>query len=269
MSAKTIEEVLTDATPKAVTVFEVIRDVEELGGGKKLAVSHSVEPPECTVAPRASHEFHDIDGLRSYVVAYGKGTTVILGDISSYEAKVSLDEHDGDGGFSVLMYKPVFHPLFKTWLDIVGKDFPILDFAKFVMTNRRSVKDGRNMALLFQQIRMSKKIEIAVWKGKKAINGVMVTTEINGGKTEVFEELPETLTIIAPVFLKSGVSEIELDLLIFERQEQVFVNVSAGNIDSIKADQFMSDLHWLDGELNESIVSYGKINYTEKKFIKN
>jgi hypothetical protein len=268
---KTLDQVICDAEANRKTVFEVVENLEK--GGKRLEVSFidqkpvPVEPVPSPAKKRA-HEFNDIEGLGAYLQKYGTDATVVLGDVNALEARVSLSEWEGDGGHEVLTYKPVFHPAFATWMQIVGRTIPVLDFASFVMANRRFVEGGRSLALLFSQMRASKQIEIAQGKGKKAINGVMVTIEISGTRTEEFQELPETLAINVPVFLQSETSRVELDLLVSEKNNEIYVSVSASDVDVVKANQFIADIKSLAAMLPKVNCTFGKIGFKEGEFLR-
>lgn len=275
LSVKQLTDVITSALPNRTTVFEVIEAVE--GQGKRLEVCHIADkpqplPPVPSPARLRAHEFNDIEGLGHYLQVYGSERTVVLADVQQLTACISLNEENGEGGFETVTFKPVFHPAFATWMKIVGQTLPVLDFASFVMANRRFVEDGRSLAILFSQMRMSKKIEIAQGRGKKALNGIMVSVEIGGTRSEEFQELPETLFINVPVFLQSEPWRVELDLLVFERDNDIYVSISANDVETVRANQFIADITRLREKMGEfypdMAVTFGKIQFKDGEFLR-
>lgn len=258
-----ISDLLNRPIQDEETVFSLVETLEQ--GGKRLEIASRQLPPAPPQLPplqlskHRKHEFHDVEGFARYLKDNGGSSSVVLANTGDMSAKCVLDEECGEGGYEILTFRPKFHPLFVTWLGVIDRSLPVMDFAQFVMQNRRTVENGRDLALTFSQIKASKKIEIQQGRGQKALNGVMVLVEINGTKTESPVELPESMVLEVPIFIQSWPARIELDLLVHEKNEQVFVHVSAGDLQAVQAKQFMEDIRKLQELVPDVNCTFGVV----------
>lgn len=216
---RTILELAGDATNRKVT-FELQRTL----------------PPEPRAplraeSPRRRHEFLSAASLGDYLAKYGGSDTVVYADPVNEVVSAVLDERAGKG-FEVLTMKPAPHPLWKPWAGLVGRALPVLEFAAFVMEHRRAIvkPDGRGVALDFSQVRAAVKTEIHDGRGPNALNGVLVTTEIKGNRTDKLVQLPDEITIRAPLYVGTEPQEFDLDLCLNATPQGVTVLASAGAV---------------------------------------
>lgn len=225
--SETVEAILREFPENTETFFDIM-DGED--GEKKLVYSHrklNPEPPaepERARTPKRSHTFHDIDAFARYLLREAsEDACVVLADASQRCISAVLNER-ADKGVEIVDFRAQYHPLFESWLTLLLKcetsPIPAADFALFAMKHRRAIKapDGRELAMVFSQIKMSKALEVSSGVGKKAINGVVATIEIAGQKQNELIELPDGIVIEVPLFLGTEAASIELDLLVTEHR---------------------------------------------------
>ena len=142
--------------------------------------------------------------------------------------------------FDVTM-KPQVHPLWKPWADIAGTTVALEKFAQFVAQNRRAIvkPDGKEIALTLSQVRAVVNVTVERGRGKDAVNGLMVTTKIQGIEKKEAVELPDEITLAVPLYVGTAKKEIELDLCIeADREGHVGVIVTAGTVAEAKVAAF-------------------------------
>lgn len=230
------------------TVFDLLNDED---GDKKIVVTHQrlspqlpeviPEPPIARAHARC-HRFHDVDTFAAYVKRESEtqGTTpLILADVDSRTIKAVLDDqpadmHDGVYDREIVDLAAVEHPLFTPWAALLDRPAPVLEFALFCMRNRRAIvdPDGRELAMVFSQVKMSKAIQMYSGVGKRSLNGVIVDIEIAGEKKGVPVELPETIAIEVPLFVGTSPQRIEIDLLVTNQGEHVVVFSTAADVEA-------------------------------------
>jgi hypothetical protein len=180
------------------------------------------EPPEApqrAESPRRAHVFHDAAGLAAYLKQYRTGHTTLLADITSLSIRVVLDESAAQGVETLLLI-PQIHPLFKPWKSLLEiserQPVPLAQFAAFIMQNRRAVKepDGKDLALTFSQVRAATSVTLQQGAGRKAVNGLMVTTEIQSTRMSEPVNLPDAITITTPLFVGGHEHSLEVDILV-------------------------------------------------------
>jgi hypothetical protein len=181
------------------------------------------EPPEApqrAESPRRAHVFHDAAGLAAYLEKYRTESTVVLADVPERAIRVVLDERAADG-FEMLHLEPQIHPLFKPWQNLMdrsadGDDIGLKELAEFILLNRRSITapDGKALAVMFSQVRASTTVTLQQGRGRKAVNGIMMTTEIQGQTSTEPADLPDTITINVPLFVGGFVESLEVDILV-------------------------------------------------------
>ena len=221
VAAATLAEIIRKNPTGQETILDIAR--EALPDGKeavRLSIENRQLNPEAPPAPiraaspRRAHTLFDGPGLVAYLAKYKTDNTVVLIDPITRQITAILDEKAPDG-FEALTVKPQFHPSFIPWFELLTqRTVPVLKFAAFVLTHRRTISepDGRELALTFSQIRSATKIEVQRGCGAKALNGIMVQSEIQGSSTDELVDLPEELTIETPILLSGDPAEITIDL---------------------------------------------------------
>ena len=268
---KGVAELLSTLIEGQETVFDL---VDALGGsGKRLEVSYRpVQPiqPDVARALAVDHKFHDTDAFCQYLMRVGsKETSVVLADVNRRQIVAILDESMRDDRERVTL-DALEHPLFTPWSRLLEKPLPVIDFALFVMQHRRAVlaPDGRDLALMFSQIKMSKAISIFKGVGKKSLNGVLVDVEIAGEKKGVPIELPETITIQVPLFVGTELQAIELDLLVTcVKGDEVVVFITAADVESQRIAAFEAIVDKIR-EVTGHLVGLGEIHEREWRVVK-
>jgi len=258
------------------TVFEVAREIlgeNDDGSSQTLsAVSVSrrkLQPekplaPDRMESPRRAHQFHSVEGLAAYLVKYGTPeNVVVLADVNEGTMDAVLDE-EAESGFEVVQFVPTIHPLFAPWMEILGKRVTVKDFAAFIMENRRVITepDGKDVAMTFRQVHAAVHTEIAQGIGNGSVNGMMVTSKIQGkDKTEAVD-LPDTITIYVPIYVSTPPVFIEIDLIVMaDGQNGVTVTASASTVIDAKVQAFTGMVKQIEQAVKGATVGFGTVNH--------
>lgn len=236
--AESIAELIRKVTDGEETVFDLLRS--EDGTAHEVKISKRTLQPEAVVekavarAKARDHVFNDIEAFGNYLSREtAEETAVVLADVNSRTITAVLDEATNTDRETITL-KALEHPLFTPWGRLLNCPIPVIDFSLFVMKHRRSVvePDGRELAMVFQQVKMSKAIQIYKGVGKRSLNGVIVDIEIAGEKKGVPVELPEMIAIEVPLFVGTGKQRIELDVLVTdEKGDNVVVYLTAADVE--------------------------------------
>jgi hypothetical protein len=203
-------------------------------------------PPERSESPRRNHVFHDVEGFAAYLTKYKTENTVVLANVPAMSIVAVLDEK-AEKGFETLTLNPVLHPLFAPWADLLEKSasdsedpLAVDQFAEFVMTNRRSVvsPDAKDLVMTLSHVKASRKITIDRGRGKKCLNGVMIETNIQGQAGSEFVELPDSLTLNVPIFVRTSPRQIEIDMLTVASESNVFMRAVSADVEQAKVEAF-------------------------------
>lgn len=267
METELVSELLRRVEGEQETVF----DIAEKDGVRRIEVVRRKALPETRKedlplarAQARSHVFHDINAFAAYCEREcNDDSSVGLADVETETITVVLDESLIAGRESVTFAAKI-HPLFKPWLNLLGTAIPVIDFSIFAQKNRRSIKkpDGREVALIFSQIKLAKAVEINRGVGKRALNGVMVHTEIAGSKQDALLELPEEIHLHCPVYLGSAPQDIILDVLVTEgRNEDVVVYLTSPEIEAVRVEAFEGFVKFLQESSNGAVIGLGKIEH--------
>lgn len=234
----TIEKLLRRVAEGQETVIDVAAD------GKSVTFGQRKLQPELpmlqrTESPPRAHVLHTAEAVADYVNRYGNNDTVVLLDATSLSGRVVVSE-TANKQRETLTFSPQLHPLFREWIPLIGQRTPVPVFAEFAIGHRRQIvaPDGRTVALLFGQMRARKEVTISVGEGKSAINGVMVTTTIQGKPSQEFVEVPDFLTIRVPLFVGGSPQDIEIDLTVGESGGTIYVLCSASGVEEAKHKAF-------------------------------
>lgn len=88
-------------------------------------------------------------------------------------------------------------------------------------------------------MRAAVKVEIHRGRGKDAINGLVVTTEIQGSRAAEHVELPDAIELRTPLYVGTAPVELELDLCVeADKDGEVSVLVTSGTLAEAKVQAF-------------------------------
>lgn len=239
----TIEHLLRRVPEGEETIFDLldeggenVKTIEIKRRKLQPELPQQLPEPDISRAQARNHVFNDLDSFADYLVRCGNSeTSVVLADTESRIISAVLDESNEFDRERVLL-QAIQHPLFVPWQRLLQGAIPVIDFALFIMQNRRAVvePDGRELAMIFSQVKMSKAIAILSGVGKKSLNGVMVDVEIAGERKGMAVDLPETIAIEVPLFVGTSAQRIEIDLLVTNKGENVVVYATAADVEHQK-----------------------------------
>lgn len=273
MSSDESFDELTDAVSgllrTAVQGKETVFDITEKDGIRRVEIVRRdalpetrKEPPSLDRGQKRAHVFHDHMAFARYVAREGViGETLVLADANAAEITAILQDFAELQAEKIRM-RATHHPLCKPWLEILDKPIAVLDFGLFCSRNRRAIAkpDGREVALIFQQIKIAKVVEINRGVGAKALNGVMIQTEISGQTSSSLVEIPETIEIECPIYIGGKPIRVPLDILITDRNDDVVVYVTCPMLAQVKCDAFQLFVEEIQKFLgDEHLVGLGTV----------
>ncbi len=227
-----LEEFLRNAFHGRESVIEVAKEMLD---GKEAAIVKLSRPPVEPVRAESmarNHTFHQIEAFIDYLEKYGGSNTVALAEVRSQRVRAVLDEAAPEG-FETVAFIPQIHPLLEPWMGVM-KNTSVMSAkgaATLILQNKRTiVEDVQSLLLVFNQIKISKKVEIQTGSGVRSINGMMVETQIQGQVKNEIIELPEFITIEAPLFVGTPSVKIEIDLAVQEVNNQAMVGFSSSDL---------------------------------------
>jgi hypothetical protein len=231
---------------------------------RKLQPELPVQMPEPDVARALAraHVFNDVEAFSAYLNRNGsKDASIILADVEEQTIVAVLNEDEMTDREQIVL-QAVEHPLFSPWAKMLGTPIGVVDFALFIMQHRRAVDkpDGRELAMIFSQVKMSKQVTVATGVGKKSLNGVMVDVEIAGEKKGVAVELPESIQISAPLFVGTSPQVIEIDLLVTNMGERVVVYCTATDVESARIAAFEEMIDSIKEQTGQ-LVGLGQVKH--------
>lgn len=269
MSEQTpFNELIENITQNKATAFSVVENLDSEGDtdGKKLVIEQRELQPEEPIireidrAAKRGHIFYDVGRFCDYLNREANiDRLTVLMNPHTYVAAAVLDEDDAQDR-ELIELRLSEHTILKDWRsEIFDRQVDVLQFAKFVMRHRRCVVDppGRELAMLFSQVTMSKAVNVERGQGAKAVNGIMCTVEISGQKQSVPVELPEMITVRLPLFIGDNEEfELEVDLLVEATgDDSVAVFATASGLDDAKAESMDTVLGILRSGLNHDEAS--------------
>lgn len=242
-----IRDMIENLNVGEVTVFDLAKGPES-----KLTVTLKRDlPPEPRQpvrkeSPARGHTFFDAAGLGAYLAKYGTADTVVFVDPSEEEMHAVIEE-TATRGFETLSMIPAEHPLWIPWQKLIHDGaIEVKSFADFINEHRRDIvsvtdgePDGRELALMFRQIKASAKIERMAGKGKNAVNGLIVTSKVQGVEKNEPIDLPDSFTIDVPLYVGLGRETFQLDLSVdVDPDAEVTVTVTAAAVEEARVRQF-------------------------------
>ena len=238
----TITTLIREANPGQETVFDLldqggesVRTIEVRRRELAPELPQVLEEPGHKENLARSHSFHDVNAFCDYLKSQpGLTDVLILAEVADRKLTAVLNETSCATDRERITLRAVEHPLFTPWNRLLEGCTEVIDFSLFCMRNRRAIVEpnGRDVALVFQQVKMSKQVEVNAGVGTKAINGVMCQVSIAGEVKNELMELPETIAIEVPLFLGTSPQRIEIDLTITEQRGGVFVFATASDVEA-------------------------------------
>lgn len=201
-------------------VASLPRDTDGVAA-KALIIRHEHAAPPSPVraeSPRIANTFHEAAGFcrwltRECQLRDQTNAMAVFIDAPNARAYAVLDE-DADEGYEVVSLVPQVHPRWAPWATLLNKRLSLDQLCDHVRDNRRSIADGRELVFALTQVRASTEVILESGRGKKALNGLMIRTTIQGVKGEHAVELPDTITVRSPIFVGSDPVDIELELIL-------------------------------------------------------
>jgi len=225
-----------------------------------------IEPeiPPRAETPARAHAFYEAQGFARYLARYGmKGDLVVYADPESEKMWATLAEK-AEGGVETVVFAPQLHPLWKPWSELIAAGRMSLErFRDFVNQHRRAVSmpPGRALALMLSQIRAAVEVTVHDGRGKNALNGIVIRTNIQGTEAKEQIDLPEELMLRVPLYVGGEVQNVELDLVVdADAQGHVTVLVAAGGVEEARVFAFDSMLASIREILKDSnaTIAYGE-----------
>jgi hypothetical protein len=228
------------------TVFDLAREavgdgdpIHHLKVTRRKLQPEQPNPPIKAYSPRRAHVFHAAESFLAYIERFATGYPVVFADVAEARMAATLDEK-ATTGFEVVCLEPQPHPLMQPWADLLDRFIPIEGFALHVQKYRRAIVEPEAMALVLaaQQVRIAKEIEISSGFGKEFSRGIMARTRIEGTDKNVPIDIPDTITIEAPVFTATSPQRIQIDLTFDVQDDHVVVCMTASDYEMAKLEAF-------------------------------
>jgi hypothetical protein len=266
-SENTINQFLNDVGNLQNNAITVTKKLLE-GGKEEVTLNLQRKPiiPERMESPARAHTFHDADGFIKYLQANKPtdGVMMVLADVTAKRIIAVLNDKAAKG-FENITLQPPYHPEFILLSNLVNKTLEITDFAKMVLRNRsvtHASKIGdttaaRDIALLFSQITVSKKVTACTGAGNKSTNGVMVETSISAGaNTQQPIALPEAIKFKVPIYLNTEEVIFDITIKLAHDEVDVYIVTDAPELELRKFEVFEKILEPIKA-MEGVLVSYG------------
>jgi len=284
---KTLDDLLRNVVEGQATALTVAKEVLDLGDGDKadsvsLVVEQRVlqpEPPQQwqrIESPGRGHVFHDVEGFVAYLQKYRTDDTLVLANAESCEVEAILNEASDDG-FEIVTLVPLIHPVLEPWHTVIGKTMPVLDFATHCMTHRRCISTyegraggadpqaGKELAFMLSQVTADSVMTLNRGQGARSINGIVVETKIQGELRSEPVDIPDSITVLCPIFIGTPSVPIEFDLLVTKRKDDIVVHVTSSTMLQSKCDVF----HEMIGAMAslDAVVAMGYVRHSEWRYL--
>lgn len=242
-----ISDALRNVPEGEENVITIIRDVGKSGKTSTVTLQRKqIEPlaPVRSESPRRAHLFHSAEGMGEYLKKFGTKNTVVLGDVNEGVIYAVLDEK-AEKGFEVIQFRPVVHPLWKPWEELVTeRKIELDDFVDFLMFNRKAITEPAGMELIhiMSQVKASTSIEMHRGRGNESLNGILVKTQIQSEEKEDVVDLPTIIELSIPIYVGTEERFVGLDITLQTRSAEpnkIWVFVTTGDLVQAKVDCFM------------------------------
>jgi len=268
MESDIISDLLRKATDGHETVFDIAVD----NGVTRVEINRRLLLPERRVIeedlpiardPARAHTFHEIGAFAKYCETHAGESAVGLANSESQRITVVLDELV-DAGRELITFEAKLHPMFLPWYEMLDEATDVIDFSVFAQKYRRSIRkpDGKELAMIFSQIKLSKSVEIQRGVGRKSLNGVMVHTEIAGVKQDTMVDLPDSIEIECPVFIGTKPIRMVFDVLVTDVHDNVVVYLTSPDLEAMKFEAFEQFVQILREDAPSILVGLGQVAST-------
>lgn len=270
MDQDAMNEFLEDIEPRRPSTIELATALTEGRENLTITMRKPFEPPVRQESPARNHVFWDIEGFAEFLSKYGKADTVVLADPTSGTICAVLDDQ-AKQGFETIAFVATPHPQWVTWQNLLGKQSPVKDFAKFLLTQKALITEPKADIVVqqFAQVRASKKVEYQIGYGNGSVNGVMVEVEIRGQQPgQQLVKLPTSITIGCPMYIGRPALEIEVGLILDTKGDTVVVELYSGDAEVLKISEIDGMLSLIKNALPDRLVSLGKVNHQPWQYVK-
>ena len=236
-----------------------------------VAVQNRTLQPEPKPAPRRApslareHTFYDVESLGRYLGKYKTEDTVVTADVKRLIFKAVLNEVAQQGREALYLHCR-HHPLFVPWAELLDcGQVPVGQLLTVIAANRRAISEPepKELLLTLSQLRGATKVALDVGTpqaNRPCINGLVVTSEVS---TAHYVEIPESITVEAPLFIGRPPVVVILDLVLQVANENtVTVTVTSSDLERLKVSEFEDMLVQLN-EVPGIIVGMGSLEYRE------
>ena len=224
--------------------------------------------PERMESPGRAHEFYDVPGFTRYVKANAGKHAIVLADTVGGTIAAVFNESETHGLEKVRLCPAPF-PAFKMLMGMIGVKERIEMFAEQAMRNRAVLGEtdgeGKEFAMLMQQITISSRITARKGTGRKSVNGIMCTTEVTGGpEGHVDIDLPDSIKATVPLYVNRPAVTFSIDLTILASHDEAIMCTAAPELEVLKYQEFENMLSEIKAELDADIqTSVGRMNYQQ------
>lgn len=267
-----VARLIRQVTQGQETTLDVVKDI--VGDGDEKAprtilsvINRQVNPeqpdePKKARSPRRAHTFHTAETLTAYLEKHTGDNVVCLMDVDQQAAVIVLDETAKDG-FETVTLRPMPHPIYREWLTVIGGFNRLKIVALFLLKHRTQIvePDGRELALTFAQVRVSKDVEMWAGLGNGAVNGVKVKTTVEGASQDNVVQLPEQVTIAIPLFVGQSPTQLTLDLTVDTVNEEVGLHITAPTLLDAVTANFQAMVDAITVSLPNAVVGLGAMEY--------
>ena len=271
-SIKSFMEEVRDGESNVLNVVEKLSD-GTISKNRELSLSRRLVMPDRMESPPRQHEFYSVTGFVEYLKKVKTAGSLVMGDVTNGNIVAILDESE-KRGIEILTLKPQPHPEYELLYTMLNRRMEISKFAELAMRNRRALgkdeDDGRDFAMLMQQITISSKVTACIGSGKKAVNGLMCTTEVVSGTSgTALVEIPDTVKASVPLYVERPVREFTLDLTVVADQESALITADATELKVLAYHEIQMMVgevkERLNGEIQTCVgrVSHGKWVYNK------
>jgi len=271
-----INDILGDVKLGKQTLVEVSQEMVGEAKSIKFAIENrQVQPeqpelPPKMESPKRAHIFHDADGFAAYLAKYKTENTVVMVDVSEQVVYAIIDEVAKEG-FEVVTMQPVVHPVFEPWQEILEESAfrNIRKFVNFLSENRRSIAEpnGKQLVRMLGQVQVSRKTTLQRGFGTHSVNGIICEMDIMGEQKNEQLELPEIITIEAPLYLATDPVQLEVDLTIDANDSEVFVKCSSADLMQKRIESFEAMLEKVKA-IDDVVVTLGTPTHNDWKYLK-
>ncbi len=231
-----------------------------------------IMPERMESAPRA-HIFHDVPGFVQYLDANKGNNSLVTADCDERKIQAVLSD-SADRGREFIYLKPVLHPEFVLLSKLLACRMPISDFARMAMRNRRVLgeteDDGRDFAMLMQQITISSKVTARIGTGAKCVNGLMCSTEVKGSDpAKVDVDVPDSIRANLPLYIGRPEVSFDVDLTVYARQDRAEIAADAPELAVLHYEELKKILDEIGEALKAEVqvapgeLSYGRWDYNK------